>query len=123
MVLRSGSTANAGPLAGYLPEKEIAKKGGVVKIDGFGKKSWWSGDERVEKFMPPIAAAIKRHIEWPSDAYTDIYNRAYEAVYAALQSQLTPSAADSAHCLCQPPALNRETGYCIQCGKRPAPNR
>lgn len=66
----------------------------VVKITK-PAKSWWPGDERVEKFMPPVAEAIKRHVEWPSDAYTDIYNRAYEAVFAALEGQLTPNAVDA----------------------------
>lgn len=65
-------------------------------------KSWWPGDDRVEKFMPPVAAAIKRHVKWPSDEYTDIYNRAYEAVYAAIQAseterQLTPGEADTCY--------------------------
>lgn len=35
--------------------------------------------------MPQIAEAIKRHLEWPSDAFTDIYNRAYEAVFSAIE--------------------------------------
>ena len=48
-------------------------------------KSWWAGDNRVEKYMPSVAAAIKRHIEWPSKEFTDIYNRAYEAVYQAIK--------------------------------------
>jgi len=41
----------------------------------------------VGRYMGPVSDAIKRHIEWPSDAYTDIYNRAYEAVYKALVSK------------------------------------
>lgn len=51
-------------------------------------KSWWAGDPRVEKFMPPVAMAIKRHIKWPSAEFTDIYNRAYEAVYSAIQEHV-----------------------------------
>jgi hypothetical protein len=43
--------------------------------------SWWAGDPRVKKFMPPIREAIARHLPWPSAEFTDIYNRAYEAVY------------------------------------------
>jgi hypothetical protein len=39
----------------------------------------------VDEFMHPVREAIKRHIEWPSDAYTDIYNRAWEAVYNAIK--------------------------------------
>jgi hypothetical protein len=49
-------------------------------------KMWWPGDKSVEPFMPPVAEAISRHL--PSgDAWTDIYNRAYEAVYSALRAQ------------------------------------
>lgn len=47
-------------------------------------KSWWAGDPRVEPYMGPVREAIMRHIKWPSDEYTDIYNRAYEAVYKAI---------------------------------------
>jgi len=49
-------------------------------------KRYWPGDSRVEKFMSPVSDAIKRHVEWPSAKYTDIYNRAYEAVYLAIKS-------------------------------------
>lgn len=48
-------------------------------------KSWHPGDERVEEFMRPVAEAIRRYHKWPSDEYTDIYNRAYEAVEKALR--------------------------------------
>lgn len=48
-------------------------------------KSWWPGDSRVEEFMLPVADAIKRHVKWPSPEFTDIYNRAYEAVYNAIK--------------------------------------
>ena len=47
-------------------------------------KHWFPGDERVEKYMPPVAEAIQRHIKWPSQEFTDIYNRAYEAVHRAI---------------------------------------
>jgi hypothetical protein len=47
-------------------------------------KSWCPGDERVEEFMHPVTEAIRRHIPWPSDEFTDIYNRAYEAVWNAI---------------------------------------
>jgi hypothetical protein len=46
-------------------------------------KSWWAGDQRVEGYMPKVRAAIERHVE-DRDAVTDIYNRAYEAVYQAI---------------------------------------
>ena len=42
------------------------------------------GDPRVEDFMEPVSIAIKRHVEYPSNAYTDIYNRAYEAIMKAI---------------------------------------
>ena len=48
-------------------------------------KQWWPGDNRVEQFMEPVSDAIKRYHDWPSSEYTDIYNRAYEAVYAAIK--------------------------------------
>lgn len=48
-------------------------------------KSWWAGDNRVEKFMPKVSAAIERSgASLTQDQKTDIYNRAYEAVYAAI---------------------------------------
>ena len=37
------------------------------------------GDPKVDELMRPVLAAIKRHVK-NSDAVTDIYNRAYEAV-------------------------------------------
>jgi len=48
-------------------------------------KAWWKGDERVEEFMPAVRQAIERHVKWPSPEFTDIYNRAYEAVYHAIE--------------------------------------
>lgn len=50
-------------------------------------KSWWSGDPRVEIYMPPVATAIRRHLDWPSKEFTDIYNKAYEAVYQAIRDR------------------------------------
>lgn len=46
-------------------------------------KPWWIGSPEVEKYMPPVAEAILRHLP-NGDACTDIYNRAYEAVYRAI---------------------------------------
>ena len=46
--------------------------------------TWWSGDPRVEPFMSKVREAIDRNnIQQP--ARTDIYNRAYEAVYDAIK--------------------------------------
>lgn len=53
----------------------------MIEIKGF--KSWWAGDPRVSEFMPKVSAAIER-AGLVGDAKTDIYNRAYEAVYAAI---------------------------------------
>lgn len=47
-------------------------------------KSWWSGDRRVEPFMPPVNAALDRS-GLKGKARTDVYNRAYEAVYNAIK--------------------------------------
>lgn len=55
----------------------------TIKIEN-PPKSWWPGDPRVEKFMPPVRDAIRKYLPWPSPQYTDIYNRAYEAVYNAI---------------------------------------
>ena len=48
-------------------------------------KGWWPGDDRVEEFMFPVAEAIKRHLKWPSDEFTEIYNKTYVAVYSAIK--------------------------------------
>ena len=47
-------------------------------------KSWNPGDKRVEKYMIEVANSIKKYIKHPSDDFTDIYNRCYEAVWKAL---------------------------------------
>jgi len=39
------------------------------------------GNRRVEKYMEPVGDAIKKHIKRDSREATDIYNRAYEAVW------------------------------------------
>lgn len=38
------------------------------------------GNTKVDKLMQPVLAAIERHVK-ERDAKTDIYNRAYEALY------------------------------------------
>ena len=47
-------------------------------------KSWWSGDHRVEPFMSGIRDALDRS-GLEGQKRTDVYNRAYEAVYAAIK--------------------------------------
>ena len=66
-----------------MSDKKESLKQMTQNIKGF--KSWWSGDPRVGKYMTSVYAAIHRqdHVLTP-EAMTDIYNRAYEAVYACL---------------------------------------
>lgn len=47
-------------------------------------ESWWAGDPRVEPYMTRVRERIVKHV---TDKYaiTDIYNRAYEAVYKAIK--------------------------------------
>lgn len=55
----------------------------VHVIKDTGLKTWWEGDKRVEPFMKPVREALDRQgLTGPSR--TDIYNRAYEAVYNAI---------------------------------------
>jgi hypothetical protein len=56
------------------------------------RKTWWEGDPRVDPLMGPVSDAIQRYIKWPSDEFTDIYNRAYEAVYKAIKIYGLPEA-------------------------------
>ena len=44
------------------------------------------GDTRVEKYMGPVAAALDRS-GLTGQARTDVYNRAYEAVWAAIRDR------------------------------------
>ncbi len=53
-------------------------------IDVKPTKSWWSGDPRVEKYMPKVRITINKYVQ-DRAAQTDIYNRAYEAVYDAIK--------------------------------------
>lgn len=47
------------------------------------KKSWWSGDNRVDPFMKPVSEALDRSGLVRSKRI-DVYNRAYEAIYKAI---------------------------------------
>lgn len=48
-------------------------------------KSWWSGDIRVQPFMKELIKTLDKYYPAPhSKERTDIYNRAYEAVYSAI---------------------------------------
>ncbi len=42
------------------------------------------GDQRIDKLMFPVAQAIKRNLK--GDGFTDIYNRAYEAVMEVMDA-------------------------------------
>lgn len=41
----------------------------------------------VEKYMGPVRDALVKYIKWPSAEYTEIYNRAWEAVYNAIKDR------------------------------------
>ena len=44
------------------------------------------GDPKVDDLMRPVNAAIRRHVK-NSDAVTDIYNRAYEAIMISMDEK------------------------------------
>lgn len=46
-------------------------------------KMWYPGDARVEPFMVPVNDELHRH-NLPRDVRVSVYNRAYEAVEAAI---------------------------------------
>lgn len=49
------------------------------------------GNKSVDAYMTKLAEAIDRYHKRGTPEWTDIYNRAYEAVYAALNgSNTTP---------------------------------
>jgi hypothetical protein len=41
--------------------------------------------KEVEKLIVEFRKALEKHVKYPSDAYTEIFNRAYEAVADALK--------------------------------------
>ncbi len=43
------------------------------------------GDPRIDRLMRPVLAAIERHVK-DSDAKTEIYNRAYEALLESMNA-------------------------------------
>ncbi len=49
------------------------------------------GSREVEKYMGAVADALGRHLE-KGPAWTDIYNRAYEAVSKAISDRTTVNA-------------------------------
>lgn len=53
-------------------------------------KAWWSGMSEAEKYMKNVSDAIDRNIV-DAQARIDIYNRAYEAVCAAIKDTRTES--------------------------------
>lgn len=55
----------------------------VINIPETGLKTWWEGDTRVEPYMHKIREALERR-SIVGEARTDIYNRAYEAIYQAI---------------------------------------
>lgn len=51
-------------------------------------KSWWPGDERVEPYMLNLYNTLNKY-NLDTSTKTDIYNKAYEAVYAAIKDYAT----------------------------------
>ena len=74
------------------------------------------GDPKVDELMRPVLAAIKRHVK-NSDAVTDIYNRAYEAVMTSMDVK------DTAKIFCPNCETETECGHtaelyeCHECGE------
>ena len=60
---------------------ESLKPGRSWKVDI--PKPWWPGDSRVERYMHPVREALERQ-GITGQAHTDLYNRAYYAVYQAI---------------------------------------
>lgn len=60
----------------------------IIKIEN-PCKPWWPGDPRVEPYMSPIAEALDNHLP-KGKGWTEIYNRAYEAVFKAIEEALPP---------------------------------
>lgn len=60
----------------------MSKKKKTIEIKA-PAKMWWSGDSRVEPFMGEVNNALNRS-GLEGQKRTDVYNRAYEAVYAAI---------------------------------------
>jgi hypothetical protein len=67
---------------------------GEMNIDP-NYKTWWAGDPRVEAYMKPVREALERR-GVVGESSTDIYNRAYEAVYKAIKDR------DEAVCIERP---------------------
>jgi len=45
----------------------------------------------VDNYMGKVSEAIKKHLPWPSDEFTEIYNRAWEAVAKAIKDASQPT--------------------------------
>lgn len=58
----------------------------VIKVRDDSPRPWWPGDPRVEPYMPKVKQALDRQ-GITGQAATDIYNRAYEAVYKAIKDR------------------------------------
>jgi hypothetical protein len=44
------------------------------------------GNKIIDDLMAPVADAIMRHVDYPSKAFTDIYNRAYAAIFYSMDA-------------------------------------
>ena len=67
-----------------LEEKKEALSRAALEIKN-PIRSWWAGDSRVSEFIEPLNSALDRSGKnLTRDERTDIYNRAYEAIYKAI---------------------------------------
>ena len=48
-------------------------------------KMWNPGDSRVEPYMGDVAHTISKYFKGGTNEWTDIYNRAYEAVWNVIR--------------------------------------
>lgn len=55
----------------------------------------------IYKIMEPVAKAIKKHLNWPSPEFTEIYNRAYEAVVVGIERGFSEGETKQAILECQ----------------------
>lgn len=65
-------------------EHSVIERGPMAEIKNPPKR-WWTGDARVEPLMKPVREGLYRN-GINGNAFTDIYNRAYEAVYHGIKN-------------------------------------
>ena len=50
-------------------------------------KSWWPGSPEVEPYMAKVSKTMDKYFSYNEPGRIDIYNRCYEAVYAAIKDR------------------------------------